>query len=62
MKEKEHSKQPSKPDPGRLEALRHLPRKIMESLSREEINIFLLEDEWPDSLREKLKDYLKDEG
>ena len=57
MTEKENRK----PEPRRLEALRRLPKKTMESLSKEEINIFLFEDEWPDSLREKLKDYLTDE-
>ena len=49
-----------KPDPKRLEALRLLPKGIMESLTKEEIYAFLHEDEWPDTLREKLKDYLED--
>ncbi|MBW1680799.1 MAG: hypothetical protein JRF59_02025 [Deltaproteobacteria bacterium] len=47
------------PDPMRLEVLRRLPKEIMEQLNKEEIKAFLYEDEWPDSLREKLKDYLE---
>jgi len=50
-----------KPDPKRLAALRDLPKAIMASLTKEEVNAFLHEDDWPDSLREKLKDYLVDE-
>jgi hypothetical protein len=50
-----------RPDPQRVEALKNLPSKITGSLTKEEIKAFLLADEWPDSLREKLKDYLKDE-
>jgi hypothetical protein len=47
-----------KPAPERLEALRNLPKEIMKTLSQEEINAFLHEEVWPDSLLEKLKDYL----
>ena len=50
-----------KPDPERLEALRLFPKRIMASLTKEEIHTFLHDDEWPDSLHEKLKEYLKDE-
>jgi hypothetical protein len=32
----------------------------MQSLTKEEINAFLHSDEWPDSLKEKLKDYMTD--
>ncbi|MBW2066008.1 MAG: hypothetical protein JRJ03_13905 [Deltaproteobacteria bacterium] len=46
------------PYPERLEALRSLPRHIVQSLSREEIRAFLHEDLWPDSLKEKLKSYM----
>jgi len=45
---------------GRLEALRRMPKEILETLTQEEIKIFLYQDDWPDSLREKLKDYLVD--
>ncbi len=43
---------------GRMEVLRELPGDILRSLSKDEINAFLFEDEWPDSLQEKLKDYI----
>ncbi|MBW1901669.1 MAG: hypothetical protein JRJ20_08535 [Deltaproteobacteria bacterium] len=51
--------QKGKPDPERMEALRNLPKEIVEQLSKEEVNAFLLDNEWPDSLREKLKDFLE---
>lgn len=47
-------------DAGRLEALRRMPKEILEKLTQEEVKIFIYQDEWPDSLREKLKDYLVD--
>jgi len=48
-------------DPVRLQALRNLPAEVVKSLTKEEMNSFLFKDEWPDSLQEKLKDYLVDE-
>jgi hypothetical protein len=51
--------QKGKPDPERIEVLRNLPKEILEQLSKEEVNAFLLENEWPDSLRDKLKDFLE---
>ena len=51
-------KKNKEPKPGRMEALRDLPAEIMKSLSKKEIQAFLFEDVWPDSLQEKLKDYL----
>jgi len=33
----------------------------MESLTKEEMDAILYEDKWPDSLQEKLKDFLVDE-
>jgi hypothetical protein len=58
----EEEKSPDqKLDPERLAALRNLPKAVMESLTKEEVNAFLHQDDWPDSLREKLKDYLVDE-
>jgi len=47
-----------RPDPRRLEALRRLPKEVMARLTKEEVQAFLQDDEWPDSLREKLGDYL----
>ncbi len=46
-----------KPAPERVEALRNLPKEIVEQLTKEEVNAFLFDDEWPDSLRDKLKDF-----
>ncbi|MBW1739997.1 MAG: hypothetical protein JRJ42_02550 [Deltaproteobacteria bacterium] len=51
-----------KPDPVKMEALRGLPLHIKQSLTKEEADAFLYEEVWPDSLIEKLKDYLVDEG
>jgi hypothetical protein len=50
-----------KPDPDKLAALRSLPGEISNSLTKEEVNAFLFEETWPDSLLEKLKDYIVDE-
>ncbi len=47
-------------DEERLEVLRRLPKSIIEKLTKEEIRAFLSKDLWPDSLKEKLKDYLED--
>jgi hypothetical protein len=47
-------------DPLRMAALRNLPREVKESLTQEEVDAFLLGEELPDSLAEKLKDYLED--
>jgi hypothetical protein len=46
------------PDPERLAALRRIPKDVMETLTKDEVRAFLHDDVWPDSLREKLKDYL----
>jgi hypothetical protein len=51
-------KQKVEPKPGRMEALRNLPGETMRLLTKEEVRAFLFEEEWPDSLREKLKDYI----
>ena len=50
-----------KPDSKRLEALRRLPKEVIESLTKEEVRAFLHDDTWPDSLEEKLKNFLVDE-
>ena len=47
-----------KPDPTRMQALRNLPVEIKQTLTKEEADAFLYEEIWPDSLLEKLKDYL----
>ncbi|OGQ96670.1 MAG: hypothetical protein A2521_07365 [Deltaproteobacteria bacterium RIFOXYD12_FULL_57_12] len=50
-----------KPDPQRMAALRALPVEIKQQLTGEEVRAFLHSEELPDSLLEKLKDYLVDE-
>ena len=50
-----------KPDPVKMKVLRSLPVEIKQTLTKEEVDAFLYKEEWPDSLREKLKDYLVDE-
>lgn len=47
------------PDPERVKVLSNLPKEIVEQLSKEEVNAFLFEDLWPDSLRDKLKDFME---
>jgi hypothetical protein len=46
------------PIPERMEALRELPGEILRHLTKGEIKAFLFEEVWPDSLQDKLKDYL----
>ncbi len=57
MKEKENAK--NEPIPGRMEVLRELPAEIMRGLTKDEVKAFLFEEVWPDSLSEKLKEYLE---
>jgi hypothetical protein len=57
--EKENSPK-KQPDPSRVQIMKMLPRELKESLTMEEVNAILFEDVWPDSLQEKLKDYLVD--
>ena len=57
----ENSDKKKEPDSKRLEAFRELPVDILEKLTKEEVRAFIYDDEWPDSLREKLKDYLVDD-
>ena len=47
-----------KPDPVRMQALRNLSLEVKQTLTKEEVDAFLYEDVWPDSLKEKLKDYI----
>lgn len=46
------------PDPERMYILRNLPIEIKEQITGEEAAAFLNNEELPDSLLEKLKDYL----
>jgi len=47
-----------KPVPVKIQVLRMLPLKIKESLTKEEVNAILHEEVRPDSLSERLKDYI----
>ena len=49
-----------KPDPERMAILRSLPQEIKEQITGEEAQAFLYREELPDTLLEKLKDYLED--
>ena len=51
-----------KPDPKRMALLRSLPIEIKQQISGEEAQAFLYNEELPDSLMEKLKDYLVPEN
>jgi len=56
MDEKDLSKR--KPDPQKMQLLRSLPLEIKQTLTKEEVDAFLFEEVWPDSLKDKLKDYI----
>ncbi|MDP2753402.1 MAG: hypothetical protein Q8P40_03325 [Nitrospirota bacterium] len=56
MDEKDLSKR--KLDSQRMQVLRSLPLEIKQSLTKEEVDAFLFEEVWPDSLKDKLKDYI----
>ena len=47
-----------KPDPERMAALRALPEEIKKKITGEEADAFLHDEDLPESLLEKLKDYL----
>ena len=47
-----------KPDPERMAILRSLPIEIKQQISGEEAQAFLYNEELPESLIEKLKDYI----
>jgi hypothetical protein len=50
-----------KPDPQRVAILRSLPLEVKKQISGEEAEAFMYNRELPDSLLEKLKDYLIEE-
>ncbi len=47
-----------KPDPERMAVLRSLPIEVKEKITGEEAQAFLYNEDLPESLLEKLKDYL----
>ena len=49
-----------KPDPQRMAVLRSLPLEIKQQITGEEAQAFLYKEELPESLLEKLKNYLED--
>ena len=49
-----------KPDPERMAVLRALPLEIKQQITGEEAQAFLYKEELPESLLEKLKDYLEE--
>ncbi|MFH1215737.1 MAG: hypothetical protein V1706_04455 [Pseudomonadota bacterium] len=49
-----------KPDPQKMAILRSLPIDVKQQITGEEAEAFLYGEELPDSLLEKLKDYLVD--
>lgn len=51
----------TKPDPERMAILRSLPLAIKQQITGEEAQAFLYNEPLPESLLEKLKDYLVDE-
>ncbi len=52
------SEPPKKPDPERMALLRALPLEIKQQISGEEAHAFLFHEDMPESLLEKLKEYL----
>ena len=54
------TKKGQRPIEDRLILLRRFPKEVVESLTKEELNIFIHEEELPLSLGEKLKEYLVD--
>jgi len=58
----EDSSAKRKCDPVKMQILRRLPLEIKQSLTKEEVDAFLHDEVWPESLKEKLKDYIVDEG
>ncbi len=46
------------PDPVKMQILRMLPLEVKQSLTKDEVDAFLYEEVWPDSLKGKLKDYI----
>ena len=56
--ENKHGQRKEKPDPERMAVLRSLPLEIKEQITGEEAQAFMYKEELPDSLLEKLKDYI----
>lgn len=50
-----------KPNPERVAFLRSLPLEVKEQITGKEAEIFMFEEEIPEELFEKIKDYIKEE-
>ena len=50
-----------KPDPERVAFLRSLPLEVKETITGEEADAFMFGEEIPESLFEKIKDFIKEE-
>ncbi|MDF1614116.1 hypothetical protein [Desulfurivibrio dismutans] len=50
-----------KPNPQKVAFLRELPQEIKEQITGEEAQAFIYDQEVPDSMLDKLKDYLVDD-
>ncbi len=50
-----------KPDPEKVAFLRSLPLDVKQAITGEEAEAFMFEKEIPESLFEKIKDYIKEE-
>ncbi|ADH84832.1 hypothetical protein [Desulfurivibrio alkaliphilus] len=51
----------AKPNPQKVAFLRQLPQEIKEQITGEEAQAFIFDQEVPDSMLDKLKDYLVDD-
>jgi hypothetical protein len=60
MKNEHAAPRKEKPDPKRMAVLRALPLEIKQQITGVEAQAFLYKEELPESLLEKLKDYLED--
>jgi len=51
-----------KPNPERVAFLRNLPLEVKEQITGEEAEAFMFKEDIPESLYEKIKDYIKEES
>ena len=58
MTDKKIGPRKEKPDPERMAVLRSLPIEVKEKITGEEAQAFLYNEDLPESLLEKLKDYM----
>lgn len=51
-----------KPNPDRVAFLRNLPLEVKEQITGDEAEAFMFKEDIPESLYEKIKDYLEEEN